>query len=111
MEALGALNLNSRPHNCRKTQFLRLTKVSSRLKHEFQARYETLLNYPLSPPPQVDLKNFVYKLQYFLKKKKHAKSFDMKFDLNFQRVIISIALKITENKVTMQSQLVTLEHK
>ena len=43
--------------------------------------------------------------------KKHAKSFDMKFDLNFQRVIIAIALKITENKVTMQSQLVTLEHK
>ena len=43
--------------------------------------------------------------------KEHAKSFDIKFDLNFQRVIIAIALKITENKVTMQSQLVTLEHK
>ena len=97
MGALEALKLNSRPHNDRKTQILRLPKVSSRLKHEFQARYETLLNYSLSPPPLVDLKNFVYKLQCFqvaAQKKKHAKSFDMKFDLNFQRVIIAIALKI-----------------
>ena len=50
LEALEALYLNSRPRNCRKSQILRLSKVSSRLKHEFQARYETMLNYPPPAP-------------------------------------------------------------
>ena len=45
VEALEVLYLNPWPQNCQESQILRLPKVSSRLKHEFQARYKTMLKY------------------------------------------------------------------